>query len=822
MAATVTANLTLINACDATTNWSAGAVDTDVKVQGTGCLGLKVSAATSASIYTIASFDASSTHIYVWMLCTTPAILDTQANGGLRIRIGDGTNTGDWYVGGSDTYFGGWRCFVIDTSRSFDANSGTAPNKTACTRVGVVCKTTGMVSGAANNFFWDVLRYGTGLTITGGTSGDPGTFDNIVTEDLANAYGIIRKEGGVYFLQGRLIFGDTGSGNTVFRDSGKILVFENKPVASTLYRIQVQEGSGSTEFRLGAATGSGESTLATAGVVIDTAGPLYDLLFDDADITTLQLYGVNAKGADDVQIGTTSVTLTGSGVSIVDCTFNTTGQVVINVSGSPLYLRNTIAQNTNATAGLLIAQTGSPIFEGGRWKLVQSDCFDSLNDTVVQTLTVKNHDFSTDDRFVQVRAKKTWDIVDPIWSPTTSDQTDITFGANDANQVNEKFSLDLTVQKTDGTALQNAYTYVYEGLTNQDLPTANRQATDVNGLASSNILKRTFTDNAGTSLTVASRGDFALKVYKYTYSPYVAALTVNAGQDIGVPLAVDTAIMETNQATAITNGSGITVVEHTTQPLKVINYDGGTVAFVAGNVVTGATSGASGTVREVLGTTGSGTLVLHTWNGTAFQNDENLQVSGVTRAVAHTSGGGSFDGSYRWEVRCNSLALNTVYEYLAARMAESSPSATFIDAIEWGEAEQSQLMYTGGAGYFTSRNAGMSRGVWLSERGAGTVAYMTSNAGSQYVPPVQYSFTLTGLVAGTEVRIYRTSDNVELAGTESSGTSFSYNYVYESDVAVYIVVFHLDYKEIRLTNTLSNANQSIPMQQQTDRVYLNP
>jgi hypothetical protein len=133
------------------------------------------------------------------------------------------------------------------------------------------------------------------------------------------------------------------------------------------------------------------------------------------------------------------------------------------------------------------------------------------------------------------------------------------------------------------------------------------------------------------------------------------------------------------------------------------------------------------------------------------------------------------------------------------------------------------LIYFDGTGYNTERNANLTEGVWLSTVGLGTISYMTSDAGVQYIPPVQYSFTLTGLIAGTEVRIFNSDTNEEIDGVESSSTTFSYTYVYTSDIPIFVVVFSLNYKDIRLTGlTLSNGNQSIPIQQQFDRNYLNP
>lgn len=86
------------------------------------------------------------------------------------------------------------------------------------------------------------------------------------------------------------------------------------------------------------------------------------------------------------------------------------------------------------------------------------------------------------------------------------------------------------------------------------------------------------------------------------------------------------------------------------------------------------------------------------------------------------------------------------------------------------------------------------------------------------------SITLTGIktagpngeAATTEIRVYRDSDNVELAGTESSGSTF--NFSVASGTAINIVIHNLYYvyQRIPLTPT---ADSSIPIQQVVDRNY---
>jgi hypothetical protein len=93
------------NNADADTNWTGGSLDEDSEVQGTGCVGAKVSNATVVFSYAGTSRDFigganDGDHIYTWLNCLTPN-LDTIANGGLRIRIGDSATVyREFYVGG--------------------------------------------------------------------------------------------------------------------------------------------------------------------------------------------------------------------------------------------------------------------------------------------------------------------------------------------------------------------------------------------------------------------------------------------------------------------------------------------------------------------------------------------------------------------------------------------------------------------------------------------------------------------------------------------------------------------------------------------------
>jgi hypothetical protein len=85
------------------------------------------------------------------------------------------------------------------------------------------------------------------------------------------------------------------------------------------------------------------------------------------------------------------------------------------------------------------------------------------------------------------------------------------------------------------------------------------------------------------------------------------------------------------------------------------------------------------------------------------------------------------------------------------------------------------------------------------------------------------TYTLSGLVAGSEVRIVETGTVDELAGIESSGTSFTYQYVYVTDVDVDVIIHHVSYIPIRLVGvTLTDASSTQTVQQTVDGNYGNP
>jgi hypothetical protein len=355
------------NSGDSDTNWSGGTLDTDSEIQGTGCIGEKVSNSTVVYSYAGTSRDFigganDGDHIYTWMNCLTPN-LDTIANGGIRIRIGNSASVyREFYVGGDgtlsdDPYAGGWKCFVVDptiaadSSRIFDTGT---PNMNICDTFGGVIKTVAMISGNFNNGLVDAIRIGSGLRVINGTTPDPAaTFADFVLNDEGtknNKYGVIRNVGGVNLLQGKLFFGD-GTTTTVFTDTDAVCVWENGNVASDFYEMYINTDSTVTFGAISAGVTSGgcffdsEDTGAAYAITVVEGGTVEAVL------------NAYASTFNEFRLASFNPSTT-----IQDCTFSNGGQITLN--GATMDGCSILSSTVGADTGALLLDNQSE-FGGG-------------------------------------------------------------------------------------------------------------------------------------------------------------------------------------------------------------------------------------------------------------------------------------------------------------------------------------------------------------------------------------------------------------------------------------------------------------------------
>ncbi len=845
MALTITPiNYASISTCEAIGTWVGNkvAVVSDYFKQGSNSLGFTFTTNGNNDAYLTGSWNLSSTpHLRIWLLTVVLKEMESDANGGIQFYATGGGNTGYWNISGKDSYPGGWYNMVVDMTRAVD--SGSQPTLSSITTLGVRIVTNALPKNA-QNIWLDNLICCDGL---GCTSDTQFGLEDIYNADNAStgAWGVIRKIGGVFFLTGSLRFNDSsGSGSCDFKDTNQIAVFEDRKVNSSLYAFNVTgNATGTTSFQLGDVTGSGSNAIGSSGITISTQGTkTWQLSATGGYINNFKLYANTLINTTPVELGSTSTALGASGktIELIDNNFNSPSQVVRNIASASTInqLRNKISFATDSVASMdLYAGADTPSSE---WQIIGTSAsgygrgFRSTQ-AGTQTINVLNHNFNQMYKpYITIAADETWNSINPNWTIVTSGQAELDFLNATSNQVNEKYTLEIIVQETDGTKLQNAYTYVYEGLVNLDLPADNRQATDVNGLATSDILSATYVDNGGTALTKTAYGNFALKVYKYTYSPFVTSLgaSLSAQIDQSVTLLDDSAISQSDQATAIAGGSGITVTQSVANPNSLITYSVGSGTLSATNTITGSPSGASGTVVEISdGDSTAGKTFLNSRNGTAFANGDSLS-NGAGWTATYTS---DSEKRFTWEVDCVTKSIQVTYDYLAAKMAEATPDSIFLDVMIWGQATRGQLMYSGASGFYTVRNN--SQGVFLSKRGAGTIAYFTANDGTTWAPSVATALEVNGVKTGSEptnyVRCYieTTTGGPETPGTilmseyadQSYGSEGFYKatqpYTYTSDQPVKIRARYKGYLPFEALGTITSAGLIVTAIWQTDSNY---
>jgi hypothetical protein len=254
MAAPVyTTDLTTIHDCEQVTtpawaeptNMTAGttiAQQNDFFIQGSFCTS-KLTNATgtsgagfvNASAITLPSGEA----IWFWIYHIGPKALDTRANGGLQVIVGNTLSAYyAFYLEGVDTYsLGGWKRVPIDpTLTGNDADGFAFRNRTQGTPSGVWqafgggCVQLSAVAGASLGI--DYIAYGRDLYAEfGDATNGFATWSGMASTDATNAWGLCQLINGAFYLQGKIQLGTTT--NAVdFRDSNQSIFIQKTPKVS--------------------------------------------------------------------------------------------------------------------------------------------------------------------------------------------------------------------------------------------------------------------------------------------------------------------------------------------------------------------------------------------------------------------------------------------------------------------------------------------------------------------------------------------------------------------------------------------------------------
>lgn len=500
MTVAVTNNMTLVNSAEVTGDWytSTGKINaySGFNREGTYCMGMSVNNTEEYCYDTISSTDMNNKIIYSWQFCA--GNVDTQANGGFQIVIGDGTNIRGYYVGGRDN-FGfvvtanqNWSCFILDTSKlssySYTQHAGSsAPTLSAVTQIGCGCTTTSKALGGADNFFWDVIRYtandgSPALTITGGSSGDPGTFQEIADDDASTssgkAYGIIREiASGVFEVQGAIQIGDDSGTNSVyFADTNSTIVFADATINNNHFKLKVVGNStGTTYFKLGTKVGSGDTAVGSNGCTFQAPSGITVGLFDfsDADIGASSSEGVYIYGTKFFQLD--------SGIKLSsDATYGISHEFIGNTVDScgQADVGRVIVRNCNFSA---TTATDAAILWNENINIKNSNFNANTTGAGIE------HPSATGSPYTHDGLKysgNTYDVYNSSGSSITINNTNGSNGSTYTGSTvtfQTAITLKITVQDEDTNPIQNAQVAIYKTSDRTELM---NKDTDVNGEAS--------------------------------------------------------------------------------------------------------------------------------------------------------------------------------------------------------------------------------------------------------------------------------------------------------------------------------------------------
>lgn len=217
----------------------------------------------------------------------------------MRIRLDDSSgNWSEWnmFVQG-DLPHPAWIAWALKATVTRDNGSGT-----------LVLSSIRYVSWRCDSvaakvyIYWDAVRYGYGLDIKGGTSGDPAKLDDFITAEATYAYGIVEKYNGIYFVQGMIRIGSlTIDESTYFKDLNQVLQFKTmKGQPSGFYEIKGQRaasGSGTTNIFFGEKPDSA----GISGLFIRAPSAMkWKLTMSDTNITEFGFYGCVFVNSDSI------------------------------------------------------------------------------------------------------------------------------------------------------------------------------------------------------------------------------------------------------------------------------------------------------------------------------------------------------------------------------------------------------------------------------------------------------------------------------------------------------------------------------------------
>lgn len=334
-----TDNRTEINDCDATTGFTGDGTtpSTDSTVgfvyEGTNSISTQHSN-TDEHMYTTENSVGGGTFSVDWSDVTLYLILkdnlvETTANGGVQIVIGDGTDRVGFGSGGNDdtgiqldVFWNSYKYDTTTTAPYTNTYAGVLGNLTltAATQVGIGTVHLAKAQGNVDNIKLDRITYlangSYGFTINGGTALTPETMTDVVGDSITNGWGAFSNPvGAVYNFFAPTEWGEPAANADVyFTATDEQWFWIGGVVGATHFPFRI----------VGNATDTID--IKWTNVVIVNTGTDAEFIMGDANVNVMQLDTVSFTDLGAITCTTQSV---GSRF-LVDVVFNNCGQITVS------------------------------------------------------------------------------------------------------------------------------------------------------------------------------------------------------------------------------------------------------------------------------------------------------------------------------------------------------------------------------------------------------------------------------------------------------------------------------------------------------------
>src|SRR3990167_2982362 len=301
-------------------------------------------------------------HILLWVLCTSVSAIRTLQNGGMYVLLQSSTEIGTaaptkyakFYIGGNDTYKGGWLAILIDPTKIPSIAAGgwvTSTDLAITRRIGVGIYTLGSIPTIkAENLYIDAIRYGKPLYTMKGDGSTVADWPDFLAHSESDANGLIQDLGGVYSLSCGVQIGDSAqSATTTFLTNiNRQVIFKKHTYyyggiidVVDYLNVYVIQGDGAlgykTSITFGSVVGSGDSRQGILGGAIlspDITNITWRMNFqtNKTKLSAIKLYGLIMSGAKggillDNDSGATETDL-------ISCQFINCGEIDPGITGN--------------------------------------------------------------------------------------------------------------------------------------------------------------------------------------------------------------------------------------------------------------------------------------------------------------------------------------------------------------------------------------------------------------------------------------------------------------------------------------------------------